>query len=70
MDGSNGRLDGTKGMQGPRKIENVKKKIHARARKVLWHGIGNLSGLVAMDKKRLEATARNSAGEKVEQKDE
>ena len=22
-------------------IEDVKKKIHARARKVLWHGIGN-----------------------------
>ena len=28
-------------MQSPGKIENVKKKIHARARKVLQHGIGN-----------------------------
>ena len=28
-------------MQSPREIENVKKKIHAKARKMLWHGIGN-----------------------------
>ena len=28
-------------MQSPGEIENVKKKIHAGARKVLWHGIGN-----------------------------
>ena len=28
-------------MQSPGEIEDVKKKIHARARKVLWHGIGN-----------------------------
>ena len=28
-------------MQSPGAIKSVKKKIHARARKVLWHGIGN-----------------------------
>ena len=28
-------------MQSPGKIENVKTKIHAIARKVLYHGIGN-----------------------------
>ena len=28
-------------MRRPEKIEDVKKKIHARARKVLWHGIDN-----------------------------
>ena len=28
-------------MPRPRKIENVQKKINARARNVLWHGIGN-----------------------------
>ena len=28
-------------MRRPGEIEDVKKKIHARARKVLWHGIGN-----------------------------
>ena len=37
VDGNNGRClpDGTKGMQSPEEIEDVKKKIHARARKVL-----------------------------------
>ena len=28
-------------MQSPGKIEDVKKKIHARARKMLQHGLGN-----------------------------
>ena len=42
MDGYNGRClpDGKKGMRRPGEIEDVKKKIHARAKKVLWHGIG------------------------------
>ena len=37
VDGNNGRClpDGRKGMQRPVEIEDVKKKIHARARKVL-----------------------------------
>ena len=44
MDVNNGRClsDGRKRMQSPGKIENVKKKkIHAKARKVLYYGIGN-----------------------------
>ena len=28
-------------MQRPGKIKDVKKKIHVRARKALWHGIGD-----------------------------
>ena len=37
VDGNNRRCfpDGRKGMQRPGKVEDVKKKIHARARKVL-----------------------------------
>ena len=37
VDGNNRRClpDGRKGSQSPGKIKNVKKKIHARARKVL-----------------------------------
>ena len=41
MDENNRCLpDGKKEMRNPGEIENVK-KIHARARKVLQHGIGN-----------------------------
>ena len=37
VDGNNGRClpDGRKGMRRPGEIEDVKKKIHARARKML-----------------------------------
>ena len=35
--------DGRKGMQSPGEIKNVKKKIHARARKMLQHEIVNPS---------------------------
>ena len=28
-------------MQSPGKIEDMKKKIHVRARKMLYHGIGS-----------------------------
>ena len=43
MDEDNGRWipDGRKGMQSPGKIENLKKKIHTRGSKVIYHGIGN-----------------------------
>ena len=43
MDGNNRRSlpDGRKEMQSPGEMEDVKKKIHARARKMLYHGIGN-----------------------------
>ena len=45
MYGNNRRClpDGKKGMRRPGKVENVKKKIHARARKVLQHGIGDFA---------------------------
>ena len=37
MDGNNGRslADGKKEMQGPGKVEDAKKKIHTKARKML-----------------------------------
>ena len=43
MNRYNGRClpDGRKEMQRPGKIKNMKKKIHARARKMLKDGIGN-----------------------------
>ena len=43
VDGNNRRClpDQRKGMRRPGKSEDVKKKIHARARKVLYHRIGN-----------------------------
>ena len=44
MDGNNRRClpDERKGMQSLGEIEeNVRKKIHARVRKMLYHGIGN-----------------------------
>ena len=43
MNGNNRRClsDGKKGMRRPGKIEDMKKKIYARARKMLQHRIGN-----------------------------
>ena len=41
-------------MQSPGEIEDVKKKIHARARKMLYHGIANLSGPVTVEEEKLE----------------
>ena len=66
MDGNNRRClsDGREGMQSPGEIENVKKKIHARARKM--HKIKNFVWPVAVDRERLEAAARNSMGQKGE----
>ena len=48
-------------MQRPGEIENVKKKSHVRARKVLKHGIGTVSEPVAKDEERFVAAARSSA---------
>ena len=56
-------------MQRPGELKIVKKKIHARAKRVLWHGIGIFVWAVAVDEERLEAAARNSTWEKGEQKD-
>ena len=36
-------------------------KIHARARKMILHKIGNLSGLVAVNEERFVAVARKAA---------
>ena len=56
-------------MRRPGEIENVKKKIHVRARKMLrLMKLATLSGPVAVDEERLEAAAKNSVGEKEEQK--
>ena len=54
--------DGRKGMQSPRKIENVKKKIHARGR-CFSMGKATLPGPVAVVEDRLVAASRNSAEE-------
>ena len=56
--------DGRIGMQRPRKIKNVKKKIHASVRKVLSMGQATLSGPVAVDEERFVEAARNSVEEK------
>ena len=47
-----------KGMQSSERIEDVKKKIHARVGKVLYHEISNF----VLDDERLEVAARSSAG--------
>ena len=57
-------------MRSPGEIENMKKKIHARARKFFSMGWATLSEEVTMEEEMLEAAARNSAVEKEEQKDE
>ena len=51
-------------MQRPGEIEDLKKKIHARARKVLYHTIGNFVWARGSGRGEVEAAAKNSAGEK------
>ena len=43
VNGNNRRClpDGRKGIKSPEKIKNMKKKVHNRVRKMLYHGIGN-----------------------------
>ena len=57
-------------MQTPGKIENMKKKIHARARKMLWHGIGYFvwasgcgQGEVGGSRKKLNEGERRAEGQ-------
>ena len=57
-------------MQSPGEIKDVKKKIHARARKILQHRIGNFVWASGSGGERLEAAAKNSVGGKGEQKNE
>ena len=56
-------------MQRPGEIEDVEKKIHARAWKVLWHGIGNFvwasgsgRGKVGGSRMKLSASERRAEG--------
>ena len=56
-------------MRNPGEIEDVKKKVHARARKVLQHGIGNFVWASGIGRREVGGRSRNSAGEKGEQKD-
>ena len=69
--GNNGRClpDGRKGMRRSGKIEDMKKKIHARARKVLQHGIGNFvwasgsgRGKVGDSRKKFSESERRAKG--------
>ena len=61
---------GGKECKDQERFENMKKKIHAIAKKVFWHGIATLSGPVAVDEERIAAAARNSVDEKGDQKGE
>ena len=72
MDGNNRRClpDGRKGMPRPGKTEDVKKKIHARTRKVLYHGIGNFvwtsgsgRGEIGGSHKKFSETERRAKGQ-------
>ena len=56
-------------MRRPGEIEDVKKKIHARARKMLYHGIGNIvwdngsgRGEVVGSRKKFSETERRAKG--------
>ena len=58
-----------KEMQKPGKIEDVKKKIHARARKMIHHGINNFvwasgseGGKVAGSRKKFNGEERRAKG--------
>ena len=55
-------------MQSPEEIENVKKKIHARARKMLSHGIGNFVWPSGSGREKVGGSC-SSVWEKGEQKD-
>ena len=47
-------------MQRPGKIKDVRKKIHARAKKMLYHGIGGFVWAMTVDKERFVVAAKNS----------
>ena len=72
MDGNNERClpDGRKGIQSSIKIENVKKKIHARPRKMLWHKIGNFVWASGSGRGEVRSSCKKfSRGRRGEQKD-
>ena len=56
-------------MRRPGEIKDVKKKIHARVRKVLKHGIGNFVWASGSGQGEVGGSYKNSVREKGEQKD-
>ena len=62
--GNNGRCvpDGRKEMRSPGRIEYVKKKIHARARKMLQHGIGNFVWVSGSGRGEVEGSRKKLSG--------
>ena len=57
-------------MQSPGKIENVKKKIYARAKKMLQHGIGSFVWASGSGEGEVRGSRKKFSGrEKREQKD-
>ena len=49
-------------MQRPGKIEDVKKKIHVRARKMLLHGIGNFVRASGSGRGKVEGNCKKFSG--------
>ena len=66
MDGNNGSClaNGKKEMSKPGKIENVKKKVHARARKVRWHEISNFVWASGNGRGEVRGSRKKVSGEK------
>ena len=67
MDGNNRSIlpNERKGMQRQGKVEDVKNKIPARARKVLLHGMGYSLWASSSGRERLVIAARNSLQMKI-----
>ena len=72
MDGNNGKClpEGRKGKQRPGKIKDAKKKIHARARKMLYHRISNFVWGSGSGRGEVKDSCKTFSGEKGKQKDE
>ena len=64
MDGNNRRClpDGRKRISRPGEIEDVKKKIHARTRKVLYHGIGNFVWVSGNEQGKVDGGCKKFSG--------
>ena len=50
-------------MQCPEKIEDVKKKIHFKAKKVLWHVIGNFVWASGNEQEKVRGSREKFSGE-------
>ena len=64
MDGNNRRClpDERKGIQSLGKIESVKKKIHATARRVLWHGTSSFVWASGSGRGEVEGSRKKFSG--------